>query len=65
MDIPMDKLAKEDLDMATKKKLYEKNWISSNSSTKQTYMETNYVKAKIDNTQQNITCRLCSDRRND
>ena len=47
------------LDMAKKGKLYERNWISSDSSTKQRHKD--YVKAKIDKTQQNSRYGLCSD----
>ena len=50
--------AREDLDMATEKKLSKRNWISSSSSTKQRHN----VKAKIDITQQKIKCWLYGDR---
>ena len=46
--------------MAKKGKPLERNWISSYSSTKQRPKD--YVKARIDKTQQNSQCRLCSDR---
>ena len=48
----------EHLDMAKKGKLYERNWISSDSSTKQ-YHKDKWHKSKIDKVQQNSKCRLC------
>ena len=51
MDISNDKQAKsltdEDLGTARKGKLFQRTWISSNSSKKQRH-KTNYFKAKID-----------------
>ena len=47
--------------MAKKGKPQERNWISSNSSTKQRQKD-NHIKAKKDKTQQNSKCRLCGDR---
>ena len=47
-------LKREDLNMATKRKSYERNWITSNSSTKQRH---NYIKVKINDIQRNIKCR--------
>ena len=52
------------LDMAKKGKPFERDWISTNSCTKQRHKDvmTNYAKVKIDKTQQNSKCRLCGDR---
>ena len=38
-----------------------RNWISPDSSTNKA-IRTNHIKARIDKTQQNSRCRLCSDR---
>ena len=46
--------------MAKKGKPQKRNWISSNSSTKQRHND--YVKARIDKMQQNSRCRLCGDK---
>ena len=46
--------------MAKKRKPWERNWMSSNSTTKQRNKD--YVKARIDKTQQNSRCRLCGDK---
>ena len=53
-------ITRENLDMTLKGKPLERNWISSDSSTKQRHK--NYVKVRIDKTQQNCRCRLCGDR---
>ena len=52
-------LIRENLDMTKKWKPEERNWISSDSSTKEPRKD--YVKARIDKMQQNI-CRLCGDK---
>ena len=46
--------------MAKKEKPNEINWIYFYSSTKQR-LKINYIKAKIDNTQQNSKFELCGD----
>ena len=48
---------RENLDIAKKWKLYKRNWIASNTNTKQRHKD--YVKAEIDKIQQNGKCRLC------
>ena len=53
-------LTRKNLDMAKKRKPQERNWISSDSSTKRRHHD--YVKAKIDKTQQNNRCRLNGER---
>ena len=50
----------ENLDTAKKEKPEERNWISSDSSTKQGHKDN--FKARIDETQQNSKCRSCTDR---
>ena len=50
---------REDMDMAKKRKPRERSWISFKNSTKQPH---DYVKAKIDQTQQNSKCRLSGER---
>ena len=57
---------------ATNKKTYEKTWLRKENLKKETEslriaaqnnaIMINYVKAKIDKTQQNSKCRLCGDR---
>ncbi len=49
-------LIQEDLNMAMKGQSLERNWISSNSSTKQCYEDHSYLSKK-----QNSKCRLCGD----
>ena len=49
------------MDVAKKGKIQERNWIYSNSSSKNT-LRTDYIKARIDKSQQNSRCRLCGDR---
>ena len=53
-------LTQENVDMANKWKPCSRNWMSSNSSKKQRHRN-NYIKAKIDKTQQN-RCRLSGKR---
>ena len=54
-------LTQENLELAKKGKLYERNRISPNSSTKQRH-KNHHIKARIDKMQQNSKCRLCGDR---
>ena len=49
------------MDMAKKRKPQERNRISYNHSTYND-IRTNYIKAKIDKTQQNSKCRMCGER---
>ena len=49
------------MDGARKRKLQEKNWISSKSRTKNSIIAY-HIKARIDKMQQNCRCRLCDDR---
>ena len=51
----------QNLNMAKKRKLQERNRISLNGSTNNA-IRTYHIKARIDKTQQNSKCRLCSDR---
>ena len=53
-------LTLEDLDMVKKRELQERKWISSDSSTKPGHKD--YVKARIDKTQQNNWCRSYDDK---
>ena len=50
----------ENIEMAKKEKPLERNSISSNRSTKQPHND--YVKTRLDKSQQNSSCRLCDDR---
>ena len=52
-------LTQQNLDMAKKRKLYERNRISPNSSTRQRRKNQSY---QGEERQQNSKCRLCSDR---
>ena len=45
--------------MVTNEKPLEKIWMSFNSSTEKRHKDQLYIKAKIDNMQQNSLCRLC------
>ena len=51
------------LDMAKKRKLQERNWISPISSSNNA-VKTNHIKERIDKTQIISKCRLCGDRWN-
>ena len=51
----------EDVDITEKGKCKERNWIPSEGTTKNA-KGTNYVKAKIDDAQQNCLCRFCGEK---
>ena len=52
---------RESVDLVKKRKPYDRNWISSNSSTKKA-TRTNHIKERINKTWQKSRCRLCGDR---
>ena len=56
-------LTSENLHMSMKRNPNKKNWIfSNNSPPKKEILKTNYIKVKIDNTQQKKKRKLCGDR---
>ena len=55
-------LTRETLDMAKKGKPFKRETESPLIAVQNNNTRTNYVKAKIDKTQQNSKCRLCGDK---